>query len=199
MQYLAGNLARLREVEHRLCDVLGASNLRKGRQCAQELLGIVLVQRGIDDSWSYHVHANALRRVFHRQTAGYRVDTALGDHRSRSSESRKRMINNRTCDAHHTAAALLREHPFHGQLRRMDKSFQVGGRQRLEILERVLGERLRKEDARIVHQGIDRAEPLYRGTNDHLGRRGQTDVTVNERQLVRALQLVLVTDVPSSV
>src|ERR1700730_11998154 len=80
VQHLAGDLARLGEVEHSLCDVLGARNLPKGRQCAQELLGIVLVQRGIHDAWSHHVHANALRRVFHRETPGYRVDTALGDH-----------------------------------------------------------------------------------------------------------------------
>src|SRR5258707_1766491 len=41
---------------------------------------IVLVQRGIHNARSHHVHANALRRVFHRETPGYRVDTALGDH-----------------------------------------------------------------------------------------------------------------------
>src|SRR5258708_21760883 len=51
-----------------------------------------------------------------------------------------------------------------------------------------------KKIPRVVHQGIDRAEPLYRGTNDHLGRRGQTDVAVHQGQLVRALELVLMTD-----
>src|SRR4029077_15028977 len=41
---------------------------------------------------------------------------------------------------------------------------------------------------------MDRAEPLYRGTNDHLGRRSQTDVALHESQPVRALQLVPVAD-----
>src|SRR5713226_1287618 len=88
VQHLSGDLARLGEIEHGFCDVLGARNLPKGRQCAQELLGIVLVQRGIHDAWSDHVHANALRRVFHRETPGYCVDTALGDHCDGCSESR---------------------------------------------------------------------------------------------------------------
>ena len=114
VQHLAGDLARLGEIEHGLCDVLGARNLPKGRQCAQELLGIVLVQRGVHNAWSYHVYANALRRVFHRETPGYRVDTALGDHREGRGHRGKRMIDDRTRDAHHTAASLLREHLFHG-------------------------------------------------------------------------------------
>src|SRR5580692_3355986 len=76
----------------------------------------------------------------------------------------------------------------------MDKAIQVGGGQRPEVLGRILDKRLCKEDTRVVHQGIDRAEPLYRGTNDHLGRRCQTDVAVHQGQLVRALQLVLVAD-----
>src|SRR5258707_14757101 len=88
---------------------------------------IVLVQRGIHDAWSHHVHANALRRVFHRETPGYRVDTALGDHWDGCSESRKRMIDDRSRDAHHTAAALLREHLLYGRLRRIDKAIQIGG------------------------------------------------------------------------
>src|SRR5258705_8113747 len=104
------------------------------------------------------------------------------------------MIDDRPRDAHDTAAALLRDHLLYGQLRRMDKAIQIGRRQPPEVLGRVLGERLRKENPCVVHQGIDRAEPLYRGTNDHLGRRGQTDVAVHQGQLVRALQLVLMTD-----
>src|SRR6267142_5288158 len=76
----------------------------------------------------------------------------------------------------------------------MDEAIQIGGRQRPEVLGRVLGERLRKENPRVVHQGVDRAEPLCRGTNDHLGRRGQTDVAVHQGQPIGALQLVLMTD-----
>src|SRR5216684_6600054 len=45
VQHLDGDLARLGEIEHGLCDVLGARNLPKRLQCAQELLGVVLVQR----------------------------------------------------------------------------------------------------------------------------------------------------------
>src|SRR5882724_4997506 len=105
------------------------------------------------------------------------------------------MIDDRSRDAYHTAAALLREHLLYGQLRRMDKASQIGRRQHPEVLGRVLGERLRKENPRVVHQGMDRAEPLYRGTNDQFGRRGQTDVAVHQGQPVRALQLVLTTDI----
>src|SRR2546423_12787759 len=47
------------------------------------------MQRSIDNAWSHHVHANALRRVFHRETPGDRVDTALGDHRDGRGEIRK--------------------------------------------------------------------------------------------------------------
>src|SRR6266850_2086568 len=194
VQHLAGDLARLGEIEHGLRDVLGTRNMPEGRQCAQEFLGTVLVQRRIHNAWSDHVHANALRRVFHRETSGDRVDAALGDHRDGRGHPGKRMIDDGSGDAHHAAAALLRKHLLYGRLRRMDEAIQVGRRQRPEVLERVPGERLRKEDPRVVHQGVDRAEPLYRGSNDHLGRRGQTDVAVHQGQLVRALQLGLLTD-----
>jgi hypothetical protein len=86
------------------------------------------------------------------------------------------------------------EHLLHGQLCRINKAIQIGGRQRPEVLGCVLGKGLRKEDPGVVHQCIDRAEPLYRGSNDHLGRRGQTDVAVDEGQLIRALQLVLMSN-----
>src|SRR2546423_1093643 len=104
------------------------------------------------------------------------------------------MIDDRSGDAYDAAAALLREHLLHGRLRCIDEAIQIGGRQRPEVLGRVLSEWLRKEDPRVVHQGIDRAKPLYRGSNDHLGRGGQTDVAVHQGQLVRALQLVRLTD-----
>jgi hypothetical protein len=56
---------------------------------------------------------------------------------------------------------------------------------------RVLGERFRDEDIRVVHQDIDRAETLHRGRYDLLGRRGQTDITVNQAlasgELIRLL------------
>ena len=45
VQHLAGDLARLGEIEHGLGDVRGGRNLPKRRQRAQEVLRIVLEQR----------------------------------------------------------------------------------------------------------------------------------------------------------
>ena len=80
-------------------------------------------------------------------------------------------------------------------LRDVDEAVQIRGRKRPEVLRRVVGEGLREEDARVVHQRIDRAEALHRGRDDLLGGRGQTDIAVDQREIVRALQLVLLADV----
>ena len=59
---------------------------------------------------------------------------------------------------------------------------------RAKILGRVVREGLGGEDARIVDEMVDRAEPVDRGLRHFLGRRGMTDVSVDEREVRRRRQ-----------
>ena len=79
-----------------------------------------------------------------------------------------RMIDHRRRDADDAAAALLRQHLPDDALREMQEPFEICRRPGDEVLDRVVDERLGEEDAGIVDQSVDRAEPRKRGFDDRL-------------------------------
>jgi hypothetical protein len=60
--------------------------------------------------------------------------------------------------------------------------FQVCGGETAKLVGRIVGKALGREDARIVHNMIDRAELTDRGLRDLLGCRCLADVSVDERE-----------------
>src|SRR5262249_6985314 len=69
------------------------------------------------------------------------------------------------------------------------------GRERAKVFCRVVREGLREEDSRVVHEHIDGAEPPHCGIDELLGGSRQSDIAIDEREGVRTLQRVLLTDV----
>ena len=74
VQDLARHLTGLREIEDGVGDVLDVDQAPKRRQRRQEISGIVLVHRSVDDSRSNRVDPNTVLRVFHRETSRDRLD-----------------------------------------------------------------------------------------------------------------------------
>src|SRR5215468_537289 len=105
------------------------------------------------------------------------------------------MISNGSSHAHDTATALLREHLLDDALRDMDEAVQIRGRERAKVFRRVVREGLREEDSRVVHEHIDGAEAPHRGIDEVLGGSRQSDIAIDEREVDRTLQRVLLTDV----
>ena len=105
------------------------------------------------------------------------------------------MIGDGSGDAHHAAAGLLREHLPDGQLGRVDEAVQIRGRKRPKVFRRVLCEGLCEKDSCVVHQCIERAEPLHCRCSDLLGRRGESDITIHQGKTLGAPQLGLATDI----
>jgi hypothetical protein len=62
----------------------------------------------------------------------------------------------------------LRQHLLDGELRNEDEPFKVGRNEAQEFIDGVFRERLDREDAGIVDDIVDRAEPGYRSLRDVL-------------------------------
>jgi len=92
VQHLAGDLARLGEIEHGLCDVLGVRNLPKGDSVRRNSLGLFLCS-GVSTTPGATTFTRMPAARIPSRDSGYCVDTALGDHWDGRSESRKRMID----------------------------------------------------------------------------------------------------------
>jgi hypothetical protein len=73
---------------------------------------------------------------------------------------------------------------FNRELSDVDIAFQIGGRERLEVLRRIGSERLRKEYARIIDERVDRPEFGYSGLGNFRSGCGLTNVAIDQRQLV---------------
>jgi len=105
------DLARLGEIEHGLCDVLSVPEICPRVTVCAGTPWDLFCAAGIHDAWSYHVHANCpAARIPSRDSGISRPIPPLVNHWDGCSESRKRMIDDGSRDAHHTATALLREH-----------------------------------------------------------------------------------------
>jgi hypothetical protein len=94
------------------------------------------------------------------------------------------MFHQRGCYPNDAAAGFLREHLFNRELSDVDIAFQIGGRERLEVLRRIGSERLRKEYARIIDERVDRPEFGYSGLGNFRSGCGLTNVAIDQRQLV---------------
>src|SRR5262249_37817068 len=87
------------------------------------------------------------------------------------------------------------EHVLDDALRDVDEAVQIRGRERAKVFCRVVREGLREEDSRVVHEHIDGAEPPHCGIDELLGGSRQSDIAIDEREVIRTLQRVLLTDV----
>jgi hypothetical protein len=91
----------------------------------------------------------------------------------------------RGCDADNTPAGFLSDHLLYRELGDEDETFEIGRGESFEILGRVARERLGDEDASVVHEHVDGLKVTNRGSYDIFSGSEPTDVTVDQRQLVR--------------
>jgi hypothetical protein len=70
---LAGYLACLCQVENSVDDVFYSGDLAHRLQCPKMLLGIILVQRCVDDAGSHRVEADAFLCVLDCETSRHRI------------------------------------------------------------------------------------------------------------------------------
>ena len=158
----------------------------EGRPIGERLsitsLGVVTVQRRIDDAGRDRVHADAVFRVLHRQVLGDCFQTAFGDHRHRRREAPDRVPSQGRRDRDDAPAGLLRQHLLDRELGEVEESFEVGRDERPKVVGRVVGEPFRDEDARVVDERVDRPEPADSGL-DNPGRCLRiTNVSVDQCQ-----------------
>src|ERR1700722_5393929 len=185
VQHLPCNVTSFRQINDSVGDILRVGNGTHWRKAFQEILRVVPVHRGVDDSGGDGVETYVILRVFARETEGNRVKSALGDHRDRRRTTRHWVVNQCRCDACHTPARALQQHLPDGQLGYEDEPFQVGGDEIVKLIGGVFGEGFACEDARVVDHVVDRAELGDRGLCDVLSGCRLPDVTVDECEVRR--------------
>jgi len=92
------------------------------------------------------------------------------------------VIHQRSGDVY-DASGLVLQHLLDCKLRDIKEAGQGGGDKTVEVIWGVLGEWLGYEDARVVDQDIDGAEPRNRGGSDLLRCFEISDVAVNDRHI----------------
>jgi hypothetical protein len=115
------------------------------------------------------VHADAALGVFDRERLGGGVEAALGQRRQHGRHAIDGVIDQAGGDLHDVAAALLL-HFRNRQLGDAEEAGEVDAERAGEIGLAVLGERFCDEDAGVVDQRVDAAEPGH-GFCDHALRR----------------------------
>ena len=98
--------------------------------------------------------------------------------------------------ANDASTRFLRQHLFDRELGDVNEAFQVGRSERLEVIGRVVRERLGEEYARVVNECIDRLELARRSLDNLCSRSGLTDISVDQRQLVRRHECARLCNVP---
>ena len=154
------------------------------RQALHHVLRSVPVKRRVDDARRDGVHAYALFRVFHRQAPRDGLKAAFRDHRNCSVYSGDRVIHHRRRDIDDASAGLLNQHLLDRELADEEKTFDVDGNERPQIVDRVIREALREIYAGVVNERVDRSEFALGDFGDLRCRCSFGDASVDQRELV---------------
>ena len=107
------------------------------------------------------VEPYSVLHVLHGETSGDRLKSTFGDHGERGFNSSDWMLDHGAGHARDTPTGVLGQHLLDGKLRDIDVAPQIRCRQPFEVFQRVLRERLRQEDARVIDDTIYRAKNLH--------------------------------------
>ena len=173
------------QVHDRVRDVLDRRRPTHRRQALHHVLRGLPVKRRVDDARRDGVHADAVFRVLHCQVLGDRFKTAFGDHRHRRRDAPDRVASQGRRDRDDAPAGLLRQHLLDGELGDVQEALEVRRDERLEVLGRVVRERLGEENAGVIDQCVDRLEARQRRLDDLGGSCRLADVAVHQSDIVR--------------
>src|SRR5271170_6404370 len=154
------------------------------------------MQRSVDDSRRYRVHTDAVLCIFHREMSRDGLNSAFRDHGHRSVHTSYGMVGQRARYADDASASFLRQHLFNRELADVDEAFHVDRSESFEVLGCVLDKRLDDKDTRVIDECIDRAEFAHRNLGDCCSSSARTDVSVDQRQLIRRRECARLGHVP---
>jgi len=118
-----------------------------------------------------------------------RLQTAFGEHGHRCRNAANRIAGERRRNRYDASAGLLRQHLLNDALGEVQKTLDIRGDERLEIVGRVVGERLRKEDPGVIDEGVNLLKSRQCGLDDFGGRRRLANVAVHESDALRCRDL----------
>ena len=152
---------------------------------------LIRVHRRVHRGGRDGVEADVVRRVLDRQRLAHRWHGRLRQHGQQ--RPRARLVGHHRGDVHDMPRALLL-HRRHDLLRHEEVARNIRAQHAVEIVLRVIGERLRNVNARVVHEQVDAAKLLQRRVNHRNGGRLLARLAVDQDELRRGLQLLRLRD-----
>src|SRR5216684_4059119 len=131
----------------------------------EKLQGLGLMHWSVDDARGDSVYANAVLCVLDGECARHRIQAALNHDLNGRPYTSNGLVNEGGGDID-DAAVFLPQHLLHRELRNVEKARERRGDQSVEFVGRVLSERPRDKNTRVVDQRIDPAEPGYGRLHD---------------------------------
>jgi hypothetical protein len=113
------------------------------------------VHRCIDNARRDGIHAYALFSIFHCQAPRDGLKAALRDHWERRVDSGDRVIYHSRSDIDDASAGLLSQHLLDRKLANEEKTLDIDGNERPQIVDRVIREVLREIYAGVVDECVD--------------------------------------------
>jgi hypothetical protein len=184
VQDVPSNRRGVVQVHDCIRDVLDRRRLTHGRQALHHVPWGIAVKRRVNDAGRDGVYPDAVFRVLHREVLGDRLKTAFGNHRHRCRDAPDRIASKGRRDGDDAPAGLLRQHLLDGKLGDIEEALDVRRDERLEILGRVVRERLGEEDARVIDQRVNRMEARQRGLDNSGCSCRLADVAVHQGDLI---------------
>ena len=188
MQDLAGGEAGALQVEDGVHDILDLAHVSHGEEAGQVGEGLDGMHRGLDDPGGDRVDAYAPARELDGQRLGGCVQSTLGQRGEHRRHAGDRLVHQARRDADDVTRSLL-QHLRGGALGDVEEAIDVDPHHQGVVLARVLGERLREKDARVVDQGVDPAEALESLLHDPLSGGRVADIA-GDREHVRIVALL---------
>jgi hypothetical protein len=182
VQGLAGDEGRPLEVEDSVDDVVDLARPAERVSGGHRVVFRGVVHRRLDDAEGDGADAYAAPRILDRERARDCCQAALRQGRQRRRRPAPGVIDEAGRDVDDVAAALD-GHLADRTLRDVEEAGEVHGGGRIEILLRVVGERLADEDSGVVDQRVDAPEPVERLLH-HARRRARVgDVAIHSENV----------------
>ncbi len=131
------------------------------------------------------VDTNALFCIFHRQAPRDGLKASFRDHRERPVYSGDGMIRLRGGDIDDASTDPLRQHLLDHALGDENKAFNVDGKERAQVIDRVIGKMLREIDAGVVDERVDSAKSGQSRRDDVRSGARVADVSIDQRKTLR--------------
>lgn len=159
MDHLAGHEAGTFEGKLSVHNVIDVAEPAHRLQRVERPMRVGRVQRRADNAGRDRIDPDAARRC---------IEAAFGQAYEAGWDGGEWLLHQRRGDLH-DMDVLLSQHGCQGTLRHVEEASNVDVEDAVEVVQRVFGERLAKEDASGVDQRVDAAPVLERCRNHALG------------------------------